>query len=479
MISADIFRRPGIVFQPITLYHRNWKRELWLFSKAPKTNPRKNNPRSPHTRVLFGRRAQHNSALAITKACMTSFTELGLGTPITRALALEGHDMPTPIQTQAIPTIIEGRDLLGIAQTGTGKTAAFALPILNRISSRKLRIEQRSCRVLVLSPTRELASQIQERFEAYGRFLPLSTSVAIGGVAISRQRRALAAGVDVLIATPGRLVDLLQSGSVRLDRVEIFVLDEADRMLDMGFIRPIRQIAAQLPKHRQTLLFSATMPAAIKGLATSFLNDPAEVAVTPVAKAADRVSQQAVFVNGGDKAHALLGILTPDTVQRALVFARTKRGADRIVKGLASGGISADAIHGNKSQQQRERALGRFRQGKTRVLVATDIAARGIDVPAVTHVINYDLPADAESYVHRIGRTARAGAEGVAISICTQEDGANLRAIEKLIGLAIPVTGAVSNNRPGKPPSPTPKNRRGRRRRGAYRSGRSPELRAA
>jgi ATP-dependent RNA helicase RhlE len=384
------------------------------------------------------------------KAYMTSFSELGLGTPTLRALAQQNHTTPTPIQIQAIPPIMAGRDLLGIAQTGTGKTAAFALPILNHLSQKPSYLGPKKCRVLVLTPTRELANQIGERFESYGQFLEAKTVVAIGGVHIKKQSRAMAAGAEILIATPGRLIDLVESKCVQLDSVEILVLDEADRMLDMGFVRPIRRIAGWVPKRRQSLFFSATMPHAIAGLADSLLSNPVKVSVNSSTKTADRIQQQIVFVGLSEKHRALVDILAREEVQRTLVFARTKRGADRIVRGLATSGVRASAIHGNKSQQQRERALDGFRAGRVPVLVATDIAARGIDVPAVTHVVNYDLPAEAESYVHRIGRTARAGAEGVALSICTNEDRANLRSIEKLIGIAIPFVG----EKPGAEPRP-------------------------
>jgi len=370
---------------------------------------------------------------------MQSFSELGLGPQILRALALEGHTSPTPIQTQAIPFVIAGRDLTGIAQTGTGKTAAFALPILDRLAaSAKSNAKAKTCRTLVLSPTRELAQQIRDRFDSYGRFLSCRTAIAVGGVPIGKQRRALAEGTDILIATPGRLIDLMETGAVDLSAVEILVLDEADRMLDMGFIHPIKRIVAKLPETRQTLLFSATMPKAIADLAKSFLRDPATAAATPVAKTADRVEQRVVFVPSGAKLPELQHLLAGDSVDRTLIFVRTKRGADRIVRALAKASVPAQAIHGDKSQPQRERALEAFRNGTNRVLIATDIAARGIDVANITHVINYDLPNEPESYVHRIGRTARAGAGGIAISLCTSEERPHLAAIEKLIKQHIP-----------------------------------------
>ncbi len=369
---------------------------------------------------------------------MNSFNELGLAAPIARALADEKYEIPTPIQAQAIPPILERHDLVGIAQTGTGKTAAFALPIINHLLTHRLRAEQRACRVLILSPTRELSGQILESFRTYGRHVRLTTALAIGGVPIGRQVRSLINGVDVLVATPGRLLDLMQSNAVRLDRIEVFVLDEADRMLDMGFIRDIRKIVAKLPAKRQTLFFSATMPGEIEQLAGEMLRDPVRVAVTPQAKTADRVDQRIVHVDRADKAGLLAELLKSETVDRALVFTRTKHGADKVVRSLEKAGIRAEAIHGNKSQNNRERALANFRSGRVRTLIATDIAARGIDVDGVSHVFNYDLPNIAESYVHRIGRTARAGAEGIAISFCDREEMPYLRDIEKLIKLQIP-----------------------------------------
>ncbi|HEX5779811.1 MAG TPA: DEAD/DEAH box helicase [Xanthobacteraceae bacterium] len=371
---------------------------------------------------------------------LNSFNELGLAAPIARALADEKYEIPTPIQAQAIPPILERHDLVGIAQTGTGKTAAFALPIINHLLTHRLRAEQRACRVLILSPTRELSGQILESFRTYGRHVRLTTALAIGGVPIGRQVRSLINGVDVLVATPGRLLDLMQSNAVRLDRIEVFVLDEADRMLDMGFIRDIRKIVAKLPAKRQTLFFSATMPGEIEQLAGEMLRDPVRVAVTPQAKTADRVDQRIVHVDRADKAGLLAELLKSETVDRALVFTRTKHGADKVVRSLEKAGIRAEAIHGNKSQNNRERALANFRSGRVRTLIATDIAARGIDVDGVSHVFNYDLPNIAESYVHRIGRTARAGAEGIAISFCDREEMPYLRDIEKLIKLQIPST---------------------------------------
>ncbi len=359
-----------------------------------------------------------------------------------RALAERGYQTPTPIQSAAIPHAMIGRDLIGIAQTGTGKTAAFALPIIHRLAAAPARPERKSCRVLVLSPTRELSGQIAESFETYGRHLRLSVALAIGGVPIGRQIRRLAGGVDVLVATPGRLTDLQRSRAIQLDRVEVLVLDEADRMLDMGFVRDIRKIVALLPSERQTLFFSATMPGEIARLAGEMLNDPVRVAVTPAATTAERVDQRAVHIERSGKAGHLATLLKQEPIDRALVFTRTKHGADKVVRGLVKAGINADAIHGNKSQGQRERALAAFRSGRVRTLVATDIAARGIDVAGISHVINFDLPNVAESYVHRIGRTARAGREGVAISFCSPDEVAYLRDIEKLIRQDIPATRA-------------------------------------
>ena len=371
---------------------------------------------------------------------LTSFLELGLTQPITRALADEQYATPTPIQAQTIPQVLAARDVVGIAQTGTGKTAAFALPILDRLAASPRRPDARSCRVLVLSPTRELSAQIVESFRTYGRYLRPQVALAIGGVPINPQIRALAAGVDVLVATPGRLLDLMQNRAVALDRVEVFVLDEADRMLDMGFIHDIRRIVAKLPAKRQTLLFSATMPAEIADLASHMLRDPARIAVTPAATTVERIAQRVIHLERGGKPALLAEILREEAVARTLVFTRTKRGADKVVRALAKSGLAAEAIHGNKSQGQRERVLAAFRTGRLRTLIATDIAARGIDVEGISHVVNYDLPNIPESYVHRIGRTARAGADGVAISFCEPEEAAFLRDIEKLIRMSIPAT---------------------------------------
>jgi ATP-dependent RNA helicase RhlE len=384
---------------------------------------------------------------------LTAFLELGLAEPITRALKDEQYSTPTPIQAQTIPQVLAARDVVGIAQTGTGKTAAFALPILHHLSKDRRRPEARSCRVLVLSPTRELSAQIVESFETYGRYLRPRVALAIGGVPLGRQIRTLASGVDVLVATPGRLLDLMQQRALHLDRVEVFVLDEADRMLDMGFIHDIKKVVAKLPAKRQTLFFSATMPREIADLASHMLRDPVRVAVTPAATTVERITQQVVHVDRAGKPALLAEVLRQDGIERVLVFTRTKRGADKVVTGLAKAGLAAEAIHGNKSQNQRERVLAAFRAGRVRTLVATDIAARGIDVEGISHVVNYDLPNIPESYVHRIGRTARAGADGIAISFCDSEERAFLRDIEKLIRISIPATDRRSDKRAAPEPN--------------------------
>lgn len=370
---------------------------------------------------------------------LTSFQDFGLAEPIARALREEDYVTPTPIQAQTIPTALTGRDVVGIAQTGTGKTASFALPILHRLLENRIKPQPKTCRVLVLSPTRELSGQILDSFNAYGRHLRLASTLAIGGVPMGRQVRALMQGVDVLVATPGRLLDLVQSNGLKLSSVEFLVLDEADRMLDMGFINDIRKIVAKLPIKRQTLFFSATMPKDIAELADSMLRDPARVAVTPVSSTAERINQRIIQVDFAAKPAFLTKLLKDEPINRALVFTRTKHGADKVVKTLEKAGIAASAIHGNKSQNHRERTLAQFRSGEIRTLVATDIAARGIDVDGITHVINFDLPNVPETYVHRIGRTARAGADGTAISLVAGgEELAYLRDIERLIRVALP-----------------------------------------
>ncbi|MGI6245448.1 MAG: DEAD/DEAH box helicase [Pseudochelatococcus sp.] len=369
---------------------------------------------------------------------MTSFQDLGLAAPILAALTAEGYEKPTPIQAQAIPHLLQGKDLLGIAQTGTGKTAAFALPILDRLARDRKPVPHHGCRALILSPTRELASQIAQSIRSYGRNLKLRVAVVFGGVSARPQAQELARGVDILVATPGRLIDHLDGRAVNLGHVEVFVLDEADQMLDMGFIHAIRRLVPQLPKVRQNLFFSATMPKEIGALAADLLRDPVEVSVTPVATTAERIAQKVLFVETARKRNLLVDTLRDEGMGRTLVFSRTKHGADRIVRHLEEANIPSSAIHGNKSQSQRERALADFRSGRRKILVATDIAARGIDVDGVTHVINFDLPNVPESYVHRIGRTARAGAEGSAISFCDAEERAYLRDIERLTRQTIP-----------------------------------------
>ncbi|MEX6725214.1 DEAD/DEAH box helicase [Parapedomonas caeni] len=370
---------------------------------------------------------------------MSEFSSLGLHPTLLDALARHGYATPTPIQAQSIPHLLDGRDLLGLAQTGTGKTAAFALPLLHRLLKEPRRVSYKAARVLVLSPTRELASQIMVQFRQFAHGTSLKIACVFGGVPMGAQRQALAAGLDVLVATPGRLLDHMGQGTVRLDEVEALVLDEADQMLDMGFIQPLKRIAGALPKRRQTLLFSATLPQSIRQLADGFLHEPVEVAVTPVASTAEKVAQQVIFAEPDLKKRLLVHTLAAKDVDRALVFARTKHGADKLVRILGQAGLAAVALHGNKSQAQRTRALAEFKDGKTPILVATDIAARGIHVDAVSHVVNYELPNVPESYVHRIGRTARAGASGIAISFCAGDERPYLKAIEKLIGQSIPV----------------------------------------
>ena len=370
---------------------------------------------------------------------MTQFTDLGLSAPILKALTQEGYDTPTPIQAKAIPPLLEGKDLLGIAQTGTGKTAAFALPILERISKSTERAAKGHAKVLILSPTRELAAQIGESFKTYGRNIKFSRAVVFGGTSIGKQVELCRGGLDVLVATPGRLVDLIERRAISLSKVEVFVLDEVDQMLDLGFIHAIRRIVSLLPKQRQNLFFSATMPKEIAGLAAGLLTDPVRVEVAPVATTVERVNQSVIHVEQNNKLALLNELLKDNNMTRTLVFCRTKHGADKVVRGLAQANYSASAIHGNKSQANRERALAGFKAGKIMVLVATDIAARGIDIDGVSHVINFDLPHVPESYVHRIGRTARAGAEGSAIALCAGDERSLLRDIERTIRMPIPV----------------------------------------
>jgi len=370
------------------------------------------------------------------EALIVSFKQLGLAPPLLRAVEESGYERPTPIQTQAIPPALAGRDILGCAQTGTGKTAAFSLPILQRLDASAG--DEPSLRSLIVTPTRELAAQIGASLSTYGKHLELWHAVIFGGVSDKPQIHELREGVDALVATPGRLLDLMNRGEIDLSSIEIFVLDEADQMLDMGFLPDIRRIVAKLPRERQTMFFSATMPGSIRELAQTLLASPVEVAVARISEPAD-VEQRIYFVDKGDKRKLLLDLLRQDRcVERSLVFSRTKHGANRIAKHLSSAGVATAAIHGNKSQGARTRALEAFRSGELRVLVATDIAARGLDIDAVSHVINFDLPNVPETYVHRIGRTARAGASGIAISFCDLEERAYLVDIERLIRKQIP-----------------------------------------
>lgn len=368
------------------------------------------------------------------------FSDLQIIEPILDALHAEGYITPTPIQAQTIPKALEGRDILGCAQTGTGKTAAFAIPVIQLMSKNPLEYKgRRPIRSLILTPTRELAIQIAESFENYGSKTNLKYMVIFGGVNQHSQVNSLQSGVDVLIATPGRLLDLMNQGYVRLNQLEFFVLDEADRMLDMGFLNDVKKVIAKIPKKRQSLFFSATMPDDIVKLANTILVDPIKVEVTPVSSTANTINQSVYFVDKENKKHLLTQVLVSHNIDRVLVFTRTKHGADKVVKDLVKEGVKALAIHGNKSQNARQKALNSFKSNETRVLVATDIAARGIDIDDLTHVINYELPNIPESYVHRIGRTGRAGAAGIAIAFCDAEEKAYLKDIQKLIGKSIPV----------------------------------------
>ncbi len=369
-----------------------------------------------------------------------TFEELNLEEPLLRALKEEGYKAPTPIQEQSIPHSLKGRDLLACAQTGTGKTAAFALPILQRLHNERLnRSQVRPIRALILTPTRELAIQIEESFKAYGRHIHLRKLVIFGGVGQAPQVEALKKGVDILVATPGRLLDLMNQGFISLKDIEVFVLDEADRMLDMGFIHDVRRVIVHLPQQRQTLFFSATMPPEIAKLAEDILTDPLSVAVTPVSSTVDAIVQSVYFVGKKQKRSLLLHLLNTADIANALVFTRTKHGANRVAQDLTKAGVQAMAIHGNKSQTARQLALQQFKSGELRVLVATDIAARGIDIDELSHVVNFDLPNIPETYVHRIGRTGRAGASGIAISFCDEEEKVYLKDIQKLIGKKIPI----------------------------------------
>jgi ATP-dependent RNA helicase RhlE len=368
------------------------------------------------------------------------FEKLNLIDPILKALKAEGYTNPTPIQEQAIPALLQRKDLLGCAQTGTGKTAAFSIPILQLLHQDELyKKEPDGIKALVLTPTRELAIQIGESIQAYGKLLRIKHTVIFGGVSQKAQTDALRTGVDILVATPGRLLDLMDQRYVKLDRLKMFVLDEADRMLDMGFIHDVKKIIARIPAKRQTIFFSATMPPEIATLANTILTNPVRVEVTPVSSTANTVKQEVYFVDKGNKRHLLLHLLKTENINTALVFTRTKHGADRVAKDLNRAGVMAEAIHGNKSQNARQRALSNFKAQKTRVLVATDIAARGIDIDELSHVINFELPNVPETYVHRIGRTGRAGASGSSISFCDAEEKAYLKDIQKLIGKSVPV----------------------------------------
>ena len=383
-----------------------------------------------------------------------TFDALGLAEPLLRALSDSGYAHPTPIQEQSILPQLEGRDVLGVAQTGTGKTAAFTLPILHWLCQPGApRRAKKRPHVLILAPTRELSIQIGDSIKAYGTYMGVSHFVVVGGVGQMPQVKALARGVDILVATPGRLLDLVNQGHVMLDQVTDFVLDEADRMLDMGFIRDVRRILTHLPAERRSLMFSATMPNEIQKLAADFLSDPVRVEVTPGVVTVDRIEQHVIFGDQKAKRDLLLALLEDPAMERVIVFTRTKHRANRVAQWLESGGVSADAIHGNKSQSARQTALARFKDGEARVLVATDIAARGIDVDGVTHVVNFELPNEPESYVHRIGRTARAGADGIAISLCDATEVAYLRDIEKVVGRQIPTMGETERPAPASAPN--------------------------
>ncbi|MBL0139095.1 MAG: DEAD/DEAH box helicase [Bacteroidetes bacterium] len=368
-----------------------------------------------------------------------TFEQLHLIEPILKALKTEGYTTPTPIQEQAIPVVLKHHDLLGCAQTGTGKTAAFAIPILQLLHEEKHAPGHRTIKALVLTPTRELALQISESFGAYGRYTGLKHAVIFGGVSQHSQTTALRTGIDILVATPGRLLDLMAQKFVHLQHLKFFVLDEADRMLDMGFINDVKKVIAAIPQKRQTLFFSATMPDEIARLADTILKKPVRVEVTPVSSTANTIQQSLYYVDKGNKKRLLVDLLKDKAIASALVFTRTKRGADVVARDLAKAGIHAEAIHGNKSQNNRQRALSNFKSGKTRVLVATDIAARGIDVDNLSHVINYEIPNISETYVHRIGRTGRAGASGTAISFCDNDEKPYIKDIQKLISRSIPV----------------------------------------
>lgn len=398
-----------------------------------------------------------------------TFTDLGLSAPILKTLSNNDYSTPTPIQQQAIPAVLEGRDIVGLAQTGTGKTAAFSLPILHRLSA-NIPHGPRKIRALILAPTRELATQINDAIWTYSKGLGLRSSFVIGGVPIKKQKKQLADGVDILVATPGRLEDLIAQKSCNLNHIETVVLDEADQMLDIGFMPAIRRLLSQMPKKRQTLLFSATMPKEISSLANDYLTDPVHTSVNVVSKTADRIDQTVIHMENGAKPTAIFKLVQQHPGKRVIVFCRTKRGSDKVAKKLGAEGIGADAIHGNKSQGQRQRALDAFRKGDKPVLIATDIAARGIDIREVEVVVNYDLPNVPEAYVHRIGRTARAGASGFAVAFCSPEEQKLLRDIEKVIKMKIPAKMADGSPVPAvhRPiERAKPKNSRNRNRGGA------------
>ena len=397
------------------------------------------------------------------KVSNVSFADLGLAEPLLRALEAAKYTVPTPIQARTIPALLQGRDVLGIAQTGTGKTAAFALPVLQHLSASKERALPKSPRALVLAPTRELAVQIARSFDTYGRGLGLRLATVVGGLGYGRQIETLARGVDILVATPGRLLDLVERGNVKLGQVTFFVLDEADRMFDMGFVRDVRRIAASVNKSRQTLLFSATMPSDIARLANEILKNPEKVEIAPQGRTIEKIDQRVYFVNSATKRQLLSHLLSDASLERVIVFTRTKRGANRVAEALEDQGVRSEAIHGNKSQNARQKALDNFARGKARVLVATDLASRGIDVNGVTHVINFELPADAESYVHRIGRTARAGASGIALSFCDGSERGQLKSIERLTNQRIAVLSTPSNEDMPVPPPARPRAERDER----------------
>ena len=420
-------------------------------------------PMQPQASTLAARRMA--AAASVPGVTTGAFGELM--PELQRAIAVQGYTQPTPIQEQAIPPLLKGRDLLGCAQTGTGKTAAFTLPILQYLHTEQRRLTVGRPRALVLTPTRELAAQIGESIEVYGRFLALRHTVIFGGVKQGPQERALRRGVDIVVATPGRLLDLMQQGLLMLDAVEVFVLDEADRMLDMGFLPDVRRVVTKLPAKRHSLFFSATLPHEIVELARTLVHDPVHITVTPEQPAVERINQKVMFVGRKDKDTLLCELLADPAVKRALVFTQMKFLANRVAEKLERAGIDAAAIHGNKSQNARTRALDGFKQGNTRVLVATDLAARGIDVEGITHVVNYNMPVEAETYVHRIGRTARAGADGDAISFCAAEERDYLRAIERLLRQPIPVNldhpyhCEMSRNARGEAARPAPRAQRG------------------